>query len=61
MGNFNSRTHPHVNRVVWNQPVGDLLSLVAYGLRKLQRATRAVHDRMAACIVVGGGIFENQL
>jgi len=23
--------------------------------------TRAVHNRAAACVVVGGGIFENQL
>ena len=27
---------------------------------KLQ-ATRAVHNRVAACVVAGGGIFENQL
>ena len=29
--------------------------------RKLQRATRAIHNRAAACVAVGGGIFENQL
>ena len=29
--------------------------------RKLQRATRAVHNRTAACVAAGGGIFENQL
>jgi len=40
---------------------GDVLSLVAYRLWKLQRATRAVHNRAAACVAVGGGIFENQL
>jgi len=28
--------------------------------RKL-RATRAVHNRAAACVAAGGGIFENQL
>jgi len=28
---------------------------------KLQRATRAVHNRVAACVAAGGGIFENQL
>jgi len=28
--------------------------------RKLQ-ATRAVHNRAAACVAAGGGIFENQL
>jgi len=25
------------------------------------RATRAVHNRAAACVAAGGGIFENQL
>jgi len=29
--------------------------------RKLQRATHAVHNRVAACVAAGGGIFENQL
>jgi len=29
--------------------------------RKLQPATRAVHNRAAACVAAGGGIFENQL
>ena len=29
--------------------------------RKLQQATRAVHNRAAACVAAGGGIFENQL
>ena len=29
--------------------------------RKLQRATRAVHNRTAACVAAGSGIFENQL
>ena len=28
--------------------------------RKLQRATRAVHNRAAASVAAGGGIFENQ-
>jgi len=28
---------------------------------KLRRATRTVHNRAAACVVAGGGIFENQL
>jgi len=31
------------------------------GQRKLQRATRTVHNQAAACVAVGGGIFENQL
>ena len=29
--------------------------------RKLQQATRAVHNRAAACVAAGGCIFENQL
>ena len=29
--------------------------------RKLQRATRAVHNRAAACVVADGGILENQI
>ena len=29
--------------------------------RKLERATRTVHNRTAACVAAGGGIFENQL
>jgi len=28
---------------------------------KLLRATRAVHNRAAACVAAGGGIFENEL
>jgi len=28
---------------------------------KLLCATRAVHNRAAACVAAGGGIFENQL
>ena len=28
---------------------------------KLLPATRAVHNRAAACVAAGGGIFENQL
>jgi hypothetical protein len=28
---------------------------------KLLRGTRAVHNRAAACVAAGGGIFENQL
>ena len=50
-----------MNRVLRNQLAGDVLGLVTYRLRKLQRATRAVHNRAAACVAAGGGIFENQL
>ena len=28
---------------------------------KLLHATRAVHNRVAACVAAGSGIFENQL
>ena len=58
---FNSRTRPHVNRVLRNQVTGHILNLVAYRLRKLQRAIHAVHNRAAACVEAGVGIFENQL
>jgi len=61
---FNSRTRPRVNRVSWNQLAGDVLSLVAYLLRcqlYFCQLTRAVHNRAAASVVAGGGIFENQL
>ena len=61
MGIFNSRTRPRVNRVLRNQLVGDVLNLVVFRLRNLQRATRAVHNRAAACVAAGGCIFENQL
>jgi len=54
-------TCPRVNRVLRNQLASDVLNLVAYRLPKLQRATRAVHNRAAACVAAGGGIFENQL
>ena len=29
--------------------------------RKLQQATHAVHNRAAACVAAGGGIFKNLL
>jgi len=58
---FNSCTCPRVNRVLWNQLRGDVLNLVAYLLRKLQQATHAVHNRAAARVADGGGIFENQI
>jgi len=61
MSIFNSRTRLRVNRVLRNQLAGDVLNSVAYRLRKLQRATSALHNRAAACVAVGGGIFENQL
>ena len=50
-----------MNRVSRNQLTDAILNLVGYRLRQLQRATRAVHNRAAACVVAGGGIFENQL
>ena len=56
-----SLTRPRVNRVLRNQLTCDVLNLVASCLRQLQRVPRAVHNRVAACVAVGGGIFENQL
>ena len=61
MSFFNSHIRPRVNRVFRNQLAADVLSLVTYHLRKLQLATRAVHNRAPACVAVGDGIFENQL
>ena len=64
MGIFNSRTRPRVNRVSRNHLAGDVLYLVAYLLRcqhYLRQLTRAVHNRAAASVAAGGGIFENQL
>ena len=39
----------------------DAADCIRNSQRKLQRATRAVHNRVAACVVAGGGIFRNQL
>jgi len=50
-----------VNCVLWNQLADDVLSLVANRLRELPQATRAVHNRTAAFVVAGSGIFKNQL
>jgi len=61
---FNSRTRPRVNRVLRNQLAGDVLSLVAYRLRCKRyfcHLTRAVHNRSAARVAAGGGIYENHL
>jgi len=61
---FISRTRPRVNRVLRNHLAGDVLSLLAYRLHCKHyfcHLTRAVHNRAAACVAAGGGIFENQL
>jgi len=58
------RTRPRVNRFSRNQLAGDVLNLVAYPLRYqryFRQLTRAVHNRAAASVEAGGGIFENQL
>jgi len=39
----------------------DAVNRIRNSQRKLQRATRAVHNRAAACVAAGGGIFENQV
>jgi hypothetical protein len=64
MGIFNYRTPPRVNRVSRNQLAVDVLNLVVYLLRYqhyFRHLTRAVHNRAAACVAAGGGIFGNQL
>jgi hypothetical protein len=46
-GILNSCTHPHVNRVSWNQLAGDVLNLAAYLLlcqHYFHQLTRAVHN-----------------
>ena len=37
----------------------DAADRITNSQRKLQRATRSVHNRAAACVASGGGIFEN--
>jgi len=39
----------------------DAADCIRNSQRKLERDTRAVHNRAAACVAAGGGIFENQL
>ena len=54
------RTRPRVNRL--REPAGGVMhsaSLVASG--SVWSSGRAVHNRAAACVAAGGGIFENQL
>ena len=61
---FNSLTRPRVNRVSQNQMAGDELNLVAYLLHcqhYFRHLTHAFHNRAAAGVVAGSGIFKNQL
>ena len=58
---FNFRTRPRVNRVLWNRLAGDVLNLMAYLLHYFCHLTHAVHNRAAASVAAGGGIFRNQL
>jgi hypothetical protein len=61
---FNSRTRLRVNRVVRNQLRCGEGGAGGYSPGQCilhDRATRAVHNRAAACVAAGGGIFENQL
>jgi len=39
----------------------DATDCIRNSLRKLEQATCAAHNRSAACVAAGGGIFENQL
>jgi len=45
----------------WPVPTQTWQDLLRNSPRKLQRATPAVHNRAAASVAAGGGIFENQL
>ena len=61
---FNSHTSPCVNRVL--QLAVAVISTFGRYLRNVGKAGRvgirlAVHNRAAAYVVAGGGIFENQL
>ena len=40
--------------------IWDAADRIRNSQRKLERATRAVHNRAAACVAAGGGIFETQ-
>ena len=56
---FNSRTRPRVNRIL------QLISTLGRnaglgGVGWYSPGARAVHNRAAACVAAGGGIFENQ-
>ena len=61
MGIFKFPYMPSCEQRLTEPAGGDVLNFVAYRLRKLQRATHAVHNRAAACVAAGGGIFENQI
>jgi hypothetical protein len=57
---FYARTRPRVNRSTL------VISTLVRYLKRAGRCggtcyPRAVHNRAAACVAVGGGIFENQL
>ena len=39
----------------------DAADIIRNNQLKLLRATRAIHNRAAACVEAGVGIFENQL
>ena len=66
---FNSRTRPRMNRVqqlvchveTRDALLAHIMDAADVVSEKLLRATRAVHNRAAACNAAGGGIFENQL
>jgi hypothetical protein len=51
-----------VHALVWTASYESGVGGYSHGQCILRdRATRAVHNRAAACVAVGGGIFENQL
>jgi len=50
-----------VTRVALLGRIFDAADRITNSQRKLQRVTRAVHNRAAACVAAGGGIYKNQL
>jgi len=53
-----------VKVVMWDALLGCILDAadrIRNSQRKLQRATRAIHNRAAACVAADSGFFENQL
>ena len=64
VGGFEFPYTPSCERVLRNQLEGDVLNLVAYRLHCKHyfcHLTRTVHNRAAACVAAGSGIFENHL
>jgi hypothetical protein len=57
---FHSRTRPRVNRVC-HHSVLVISTLERYLRRAGKGGVGWIHNRAAACVATGGGMFENQL